>query len=170
MSADLLKTPLHALHVELGARMVPFAGYDMPVNYPGGIIAEHKQCRESAALFDVSHMGQVRLLGDDAARALETLVPVEEVVPGERVLVRPGERIPVGTDKVVVGYDVTYRYQGDRLANVRQVTVPVMRCWSLTGACFFTCTSSQRSCGVSTVSITSCTATTSATLGWVSVR
>ena len=57
--------------------MVPFAGYDMPVNYPGGIIAEHKQCRESAALFDVSHMGQVRLVGDDAAKALETLVPVD---------------------------------------------------------------------------------------------
>ena len=77
MSADLLKTPLHPLHVELGARMVPFAGYDMPVNYPGGIIAEHNQCRESAALFDVSHMGQVRLVGDDAAKALETLVPVD---------------------------------------------------------------------------------------------
>jgi aminomethyltransferase len=77
MSAELLKTPLHALHVEHGARMVPFAGYDMPVNYPGGIIAEHKQCRESAALFDVSHMGQLRLLGDDAAKALETLVPVD---------------------------------------------------------------------------------------------
>jgi aminomethyltransferase len=77
MSTQLLKTPLHALHLEHGARMVPFAGYDMPVNYPGGIIAEHKQCRESAALFDVSHMGQLRLLGDDAARALETLVPVD---------------------------------------------------------------------------------------------
>jgi aminomethyltransferase len=77
MSADLLKTPLHALHLEHGARMVAFAGYEMPVNYPGGIIAEHKQCRESAALFDVSHMGQVRLIGDDAARALETLVPVD---------------------------------------------------------------------------------------------
>jgi aminomethyltransferase len=81
MSAEenLLKTPLHALHVELGAKMVPFAGYDMPVNYPGGIIAEHKQCRESAALFDVSHMGQLRLVGDDAAAALETLVPVDVV-------------------------------------------------------------------------------------------
>ncbi|HYN58809.1 MAG TPA: glycine cleavage system aminomethyltransferase GcvT [Rubrivivax sp.] len=77
MSAAPLKTPLHALHVEHGARMVPFAGYDLPVNYPGGIIAEHKQCRESAALFDVSHMGQVRLVGDDAAKALETLVPVD---------------------------------------------------------------------------------------------
>jgi aminomethyltransferase len=77
MSADLLKTPLHALHIELGARMVPFAGWDMPVHYPGGIIAEHKHCRASAALFDVSHMGQVRLLGADAAAALETLVPVD---------------------------------------------------------------------------------------------
>jgi aminomethyltransferase len=77
MSTELLKTPLHALHVEHGARMVPFAGYEMPVNYPGGIIAEHKQCRESAALFDVSHMGQLRLVGDDAAKALETLVPVD---------------------------------------------------------------------------------------------
>lgn len=75
----LLKTPLHALHLELGAKMVPFAGYDMPVNYPGGIIAEHKQCRESAALFDVSHMGQLRIVGDDAARALESLVPVDLV-------------------------------------------------------------------------------------------
>ncbi len=75
----LQKTPLHALHLELGAKMVPFAGYDMPVNYPGGIIAEHKHCRESAALFDVSHMGQLRLVGDDAAKALESLVPVDVV-------------------------------------------------------------------------------------------
>jgi aminomethyltransferase len=80
MSAtELLKTPLYALHLELGAKMVPFAGYDMPVNYPGGIIAEHRHCRESAALFDVSHMGQLRLVGDDAARALESLVPVDVV-------------------------------------------------------------------------------------------
>ena len=80
MSAtELLKTPLYALHLELGAKMVAFAGYDMPVNYPGGIIAEHRQCRESAALFDVSHMGQLRLVGDDAAKALESLVPVDVV-------------------------------------------------------------------------------------------
>jgi aminomethyltransferase len=79
LPATLLKTPLHALHLELGAKMVPFAGYDMPVNYPGGIIAEHKHCRESAALFDVSHMGQLRLMGDDAAKALESLVPVDVV-------------------------------------------------------------------------------------------
>ncbi len=79
MSAELLKTPLHAWHVEHGARMVPFAGYEMPVNYAGGIIAEHKQCRASAALFDVSHMGQLRLVGDDAAKALESLVPVDVI-------------------------------------------------------------------------------------------
>ena len=59
--------------------MVPFAGYEMPVQYPHGILAEHRQCRDSAALFDVSHMGQLRLLGDDAAAALETLVPVDIV-------------------------------------------------------------------------------------------
>jgi aminomethyltransferase len=75
----LRKTPLHALHLELGAKMVPFAGYEMPVNYPHGIIAEHRQCRESAALFDVSHMGQLRLVGADAAAALESLVPADVV-------------------------------------------------------------------------------------------
>ncbi|MEO5882841.1 MAG: glycine cleavage system aminomethyltransferase GcvT [Caldimonas sp.] len=75
----LLQTPLHALHLELGARMVPFAGYSMPVSYPSGILAEHRHCRESAVLFDVSHMGQLRLTGDDSAAALETLVPVDIV-------------------------------------------------------------------------------------------
>ncbi len=68
-------TPLHALHVELGGRMVPFAGYDLPVQYPAGIIAEHTQARTAAALFDVSHMGQVILRGAGAAAALEALVP-----------------------------------------------------------------------------------------------
>ncbi len=78
----LLHTPLHELHLRLGARLVPFAGYAMPVQYPGGLMAEHRQCRESAALFDVSHMGQLRLVGADAAEtasALETLVPVDVV-------------------------------------------------------------------------------------------
>ncbi len=78
-AAALLQTPLHALHVSLGARMVPFAGYAMPVQYPSGLMAEHKQCRDSAALFDVSHMGQLRLVGADAAAALESLVPVDVV-------------------------------------------------------------------------------------------
>jgi aminomethyltransferase len=82
-TAALLKTPLHSLHVELGAKMVPFAGYDMPVSYPAGILAEHRQCREAAVLFDVSHMGQLRLRGADAAAALETLVPVDVVGLGE---------------------------------------------------------------------------------------
>ena len=78
-SSELLKTPLHDLHVKLGARMVPFAGYAMPVQYAAGLMAEHKHCRDSAALFDVSHMGQLRLVGADAAAALETLVPVDVV-------------------------------------------------------------------------------------------
>ena len=78
-TADLLTTPLHALHVELGARMVPFAGYSMPVQYKSGLIAEHKQVRESAGLFDVSHMGQLQLIGPDAAAALETLMPVDVI-------------------------------------------------------------------------------------------
>ena len=84
--AALLKTPLHGLHVELGAKMVPFAGYSMPVSYPTGILAEHRHCRESAVLFDVSHMGQLRLVGSDAAAALETLVPQDVVglAPGKQ--------------------------------------------------------------------------------------
>lgn len=75
----LLKTPLHALHVELGAKMVPFGGYDMPVQYRDGILAEHRHTRTAAGLFDVSHMGQLRLVGPEAAAALETLVPVDIV-------------------------------------------------------------------------------------------
>ncbi len=84
--AALLQTPLHELHVRLGARMVPFAGYSMPVQYPSGLMAEHKQCRESAALFDVSHMGQLRLVGADSAAALECLVPVDivDLGPGKQ--------------------------------------------------------------------------------------
>ena len=69
------KTPLHALHVALGARMVPFAGYDMPVQYPTGILAEHLWTRRHAGLFDVSHMGQLTIEGRGAAAALERLVP-----------------------------------------------------------------------------------------------
>jgi len=77
-----LKTPLHARHVALGARMVPFAGYDMPVQYPAGILTEHNWTREKAGLFDVSHMGQVIIKAksgkyEDAALALESLVPVD---------------------------------------------------------------------------------------------
>jgi len=75
----LLKTPLYDLHLELGARMVPFAGYSMPVQYPAGLMAEHLHTRLAAGLFDVSHMGQLRLVGPDAAAALETLIPVDVI-------------------------------------------------------------------------------------------
>ncbi len=71
------RTPLFALHHELGAKMVPFAGYEMPVQYPAGILAEHLHTRRFAGLFDVSHMGQALLVGSGAAAALETLVPGE---------------------------------------------------------------------------------------------
>jgi aminomethyltransferase len=75
----LLATPLHALHLELGARMVPFAGYSMPVQYPAGLLAEHRQTRTAASLFDVSHMGQLRLVGPQAAAAFESLMPVDVI-------------------------------------------------------------------------------------------
>ena len=76
-STALHQTPLHALHLELGARMVPFAGYSMPVQYPTGLMAEHLHTRAAAGLFDVSHMGQLQLRGPDAATAFETLIPVD---------------------------------------------------------------------------------------------
>jgi len=91
MTSDeaLKHTPLHALHMELRARMVPFAGYDMPVQYPPGVLKEHLHTRAGAGLFDVSHMGQIVMRaksGDvrDAARALERLVPVDilDLAPG----------------------------------------------------------------------------------------
>jgi aminomethyltransferase len=75
----LLRTPLNDLHIELGARMVPFAGYSMPVQYPSGLMAEHHHTRNAAGLFDVSHMGQLRLVGDDAAAAFESLIPVDVI-------------------------------------------------------------------------------------------
>ncbi len=88
-AADLLKTPLFDLHVELGAKMVPFAGYDMPVQFPLGVMKEHLFTRESAGLFDVSHMGQAWLTGPDhatTAAALEALVPsnMKELKPGKQ--------------------------------------------------------------------------------------
>lgn len=69
------RTPLYDLHVELGGKMVDFAGWDMPVQYPMGIMGEHTQCREKAALFDVSHMGQVTLRGENVAEKLEGIAP-----------------------------------------------------------------------------------------------
>src|ERR1044071_3668593 len=85
------QTPLHAAHLRQGARMVPFAGYDMPVQYAPGILKEHLHTRTSAGLFDVSHMGQIALKAkagkvEDAARALERLVPqdIVAVAPGRQ--------------------------------------------------------------------------------------
>ncbi len=77
-------TPLNALHRALGAKMVPFAGYEMPVQYPEGVLREHLHTREAAGLFDVSHMGQLRIRGADAAQRLEALVPgdLQALVPG----------------------------------------------------------------------------------------
>ncbi len=85
-SEPLATTPLDALLRSLGARMVPFAGYAMPVQYADGILAEHAWTRQHAGLFDVSHMGQIRLAGPRAASALETLVP------GEIVKLAPGRQ------------------------------------------------------------------------------
>ena len=87
--SELKRTPLYDLHKELGARLVPFAGYEMPVQYPTGILAEHAHTRSAAGLFDVSHMGQVRLTakpGQNAAKALETLVPgdIAGLLPGQQ--------------------------------------------------------------------------------------
>jgi len=78
-TAALLDTPLNGLHLELGARMVPFAGYSMPVQYPMGLMAEHIHTRSEAGLFDVSHMGQLRLVGTGAASAFESLMPVDVI-------------------------------------------------------------------------------------------
>jgi len=85
-SASLRKTPLDSLHRDLGARMVPFAGYAMPVQYQAGVLAEHTYTRERAGLFDVSHMGQARLTGTDPARALERLVcgAITNLKPGRQ--------------------------------------------------------------------------------------
>ncbi len=88
-SAAPKRTPLYDLHVALGARMVPFAGYDMPVQYPTGILTEHQWTRAEAGLFDVSHMGQCFLIGRDhetVARALEALIPADilSLKPGQQ--------------------------------------------------------------------------------------
>ncbi|MER2508699.1 MAG: glycine cleavage system aminomethyltransferase GcvT [Amaricoccus sp.] len=81
-TTDSRVTPLHALHLSLGARMVPFAGYDMPVQYPSGILKEHLHTRAAAGLFDVGHMGQIALRPrsgtlSDAVAALESLIPMD---------------------------------------------------------------------------------------------
>jgi len=79
MSKDkqILTTPLYQMHLDAGAKMVPFAGYEMPVSYPLGIRKEHNHTRRKAGLFDVSHMGQIRLVGTNVKKALESIVPVD---------------------------------------------------------------------------------------------
>lgn len=77
MTQQLQKTPLYELHIQAGARMVPFAGFDMPVQYPLGVKKEHLHTRDAAGLFDVSHMGQLILRGEGAAKMMESLVPVD---------------------------------------------------------------------------------------------
>jgi len=89
MSDSLLTTSFHSMHIQAGAKMVPFAGYDMPVQYPLGVKQEHLYCRAKAGLFDVSHMGQVRLTGSSmeaVALALESLIPADYVTlaPGRQ--------------------------------------------------------------------------------------
>ena len=86
---NLKRTPLYDLHVELGGKMVPFAGYEMPVQYPMGILTEHQHTRSGAGLFDVSHMGQIHLRGESfqqVASALERLCPADfqSLAPGQQ--------------------------------------------------------------------------------------
>jgi aminomethyltransferase len=85
----LLRTPLYDLHVSLGARMVPFAGYEMPVQYPTGILTEHNWTRSSAGLFDVSHMGQCFIVGPDFAA---TAAAMEKIVPADIAGLAPNQQ------------------------------------------------------------------------------
>ena len=86
--AKLRVTPLNALHRELGARLVPFAGYEMPLQYASGIVKEHLHVRSAAGFFDVSHMGQARLKGPDFETAAAAL---EKLVPGDVLGLKPGQ-------------------------------------------------------------------------------
>src|SRR6476469_6908209 len=85
----LRRTPLHDLHLKLGAKMVPFAGYEMPVQYPLGILREHQHTRAQAGLFDVSHMGQAFLIGPDHAT---TAAALEALVPADILSLKPGQQ------------------------------------------------------------------------------
>ena len=85
----LKRTPLYDLHVELGGKMVPFAGYEMPVQYPMGILTEHQHTRSGAGLFDVSHMGQIRLRGESFAQVASAL---ERLCPADFQSLEPGQQ------------------------------------------------------------------------------
>ncbi len=111
---ELRTTPLDLLHRSLGAKMVPFAGYSMPVQYGPGVMAEHLHCRTKAALFDVSHMGQLSLRGEGAAAALEAMVPgdIQALKPGrQRYTLLLNEAGGIRDDLMVANY-------GDRLVVV----------------------------------------------------
>jgi aminomethyltransferase len=116
-TAPLKRTPLHRLHVELGARMVPFASYDMPVQYSAGILKEHLHVRAAAGLFDVSHMGQFDLHPrsgaiDSAARALESVAPVDLVAlaPGrQRYALLTEERGGIRDDLMIANLGDRFR-------------------------------------------------------------
>ena len=109
---SLKRTPLHALHVASGGKMVPFAGYDMPVQYGPGVLREHLHTRSHAGLFDVSHMGQIAVHPksgkvEDAARALERLVPqdIAAVAPGrQRYALLTGENGGILDDLMVANF------------------------------------------------------------------
>lgn len=112
--SDLKTTPLHALHDEMGARMVGFAGYDMPIQFPEGIMAEHLHTRAAAGLFDVSHMGQVLLSGpplEEIAAAFEALVPMD-VIGLEKGRQRYGLFL---NDKGGILDDLMFANRGDHL-------------------------------------------------------
>ncbi len=148
-SEPLKRTPLHAQHLALGAKMVPFAGYEMPVQYPLGILKEHLHTRAQAGLFDVSHMGQAILIGPDhatTAAALEALVPADilNLAPGRQrytqlltdaggiiddlMVARPAAREEDGRLMLVVNAsrkEVDYAHMASRLpAGVRLAPEP----------------------------------------------
>lgn len=105
---SLKKTPLYNLHLAQGAKMVPFAGYEMPVQYPSGVKTEHLHTRNKAGVFDVSHMGQLRLSGVGADRFLESLVPVDIVdlpVGKQRYALFTNEAGGILDDLMVTRYD-----------------------------------------------------------------
>ena len=112
MDGDLLHTPLYEAHVALGARMVPFAGFCMPVQYPGGIVAEHTAVREAAGIFDVSHMGEVDFHGPDALRAVLTLVTgdVGKLADGRAMYT-----VTCQGDGGIVDDCIVYRFAADHL-------------------------------------------------------
>lgn len=105
---SLNTTPLTDLHIEMGARMVPFAGYSMPVQYPLGVKQEHLHTRSAAGLFDVSHMGQLKLHGEQAAAELEKLVPVDIIdlpVGKQRYAIFTSETGGILDDLMVTRYE-----------------------------------------------------------------